>query len=164
MITQERLKELLHYCPETGVFTWLKTNQNHQKLVGKEAGSINYKGYRKIQIDKKIYPAHKLVWLYLYGEFPEEMLDHINNNRSDNRLVNLRHCSISQNACNRRKGTNNKSGHKNVYFRPDTGKWHVEIRKNKKRYRAGCYQSIEEAAKIAQQLRDELHKDYSNHD
>ncbi len=101
-LTQDRLKELLHYCPETGVFTWIKTNGSRGKK-GNIAGSINPIGYLDIGVDSKVYKAHRLAFLYVEGYFPEYGLDHINRNKSDNRWSNLRQVSQTCNMRNVKK-------------------------------------------------------------
>lgn len=101
MLTQDRLRELLHYDPDTGVFTNIKPR--HRVKVGDIAGSNSGKGYLQIQIDQKRYSAHRLAWLYTYGRFPEEFIDHINGNPSDNRIVNLREVTQRENLQNRKK-------------------------------------------------------------
>ena len=92
MITQERLKELLHYDPETGVFTW-KVDKGTRARAGQEAGCLNgVSGYIDISIDKKLEKAHRLSFLYMDGSMPPEHTDHINGIRNDNRPQNLYAC------------------------------------------------------------------------
>lgn len=95
-----RMRELLHYEPATGVFTW-KVARRHLVKVGDVAGSLTDRGYRSIGIDGKQYRAHRLAWLMVHGVWPEMELDHINGNRDDNRIANLRDVSTGQNARNR---------------------------------------------------------------
>jgi hypothetical protein len=91
-LTQERLKELLHYDPETGVFTRLK---NRRKI-----SSSNKAGYVTIRVLDARYPAHRLAWLYITGSWPLHMIDHINHNGLDNRWNNLRSATPSENQQN----------------------------------------------------------------
>ena len=100
-ITQERLKELLHYDPETGVFTYLVSRRGSVK-VGNRAG-YKSNGYLRIKIDGKAYLIHRLAWLYVYGDLPPMDIDHINGSRDDNRLINLRCATRSENIQNLRK-------------------------------------------------------------
>jgi len=109
MITQQELKELLHYNPETGIFT-RKTKVNRNKVIGSIAGTTDFHGYVAIAIDGKKYKAHRLAWLYMYGKFPDNCIDHINNITTDNRIVNLRDATLSQNQCNKKINVNNSSG------------------------------------------------------
>ena len=130
-ITQERLKELLEYNEETGVFTWKKTMSN-RSVVGKVAGSINNRYlYRYIRIDCSGYRAHRLAFLYLNGEFPNGEVDHINHNRDDNRISNLRVVDRGEQMRNRRIGKSNKSGVMGVCWDVDRKKWRATITKNK---------------------------------
>lgn len=98
MIAQKRLKELLHYDPESGNFTRriLKGGQ----LAGTHAGSIDAYGYICIALDRRTYKAHRLAWLYMYGVWPELDLDHKNENKTDNRIANLREASKKNNTWN----------------------------------------------------------------
>jgi hypothetical protein len=87
-LTQGRLRELLSYDPETGAFTWL-VSLGRRVRVGDVAGTFNGR-YWAITVNKRIYMAHRLAWLYVYGSFPKYELDHINGDKIDNRIVNLR--------------------------------------------------------------------------
>jgi len=106
-LTQQRLKEVLHYDSESGVFTWASNRTRASK--GEIAGGNDGHGYWMICIDGVKYASHRLVWMYVYGFFPEEV-DHINHIRTDNRLVNLRATDRSGNAKNISKPLNNVSG------------------------------------------------------
>lgn len=100
-ITQAQLQERLNYDPETGVFTWAAPRSRVR--VGAVAGRLNTRGYRVIETDGKPYMAHRLAWLYVYGSMPAFELDHINGQRDDNRLANLRELTHAQNCQNKRK-------------------------------------------------------------
>lgn len=95
-VTADRLRSLLSYH-EDGTLRW-RESWNAQTRAGQIAGSLNTTGYRRIRIDGVRYPAHRLVWLYHHGNHPEDQLDHINRNRDDNRIINLRECNNSQNS------------------------------------------------------------------
>jgi hypothetical protein len=103
IMTLDILTTLLNYNPETGKFTW-NINTAHTKKF-KLAGHINH-GYVRISIKRKLYFAHQLAWLYVYGEWPDNQLDHINGIRDDNRIENLR-------KVNNRINSQNKSIHRN---------------------------------------------------
>lgn len=101
MLTQQLLKEILHYDPKTGVFTW-KHNPGNKNLTGRVAG-CNSKGYRVIGLLGVLYYEHRLAWLYVHGEWPVGQIDHRDTNRSSNRIKNLRDATVSQNQHNRTK-------------------------------------------------------------
>ena len=112
-LTQSQLKELLHYDPDTGIFTNLVT-RNGRALIGDQAGYLRPTGYVIITLNYKRYRAHRLAWLYMYGVWPKDQLDHINRVSHDNRIANLREVSNSENQQNSGIQTNNTSGHKGV--------------------------------------------------
>lgn len=124
-VSQERLKELLSYNPETGIFTRLSARSGQDK--GSVAGGLNDQGYVKISIDNKIYRAHRLAWLYMTGEWPEDQIDHINNIRSDNRFSNIRQATHSENNRNTGLSISNKSGSKGVSWSKWHNKWRARI-------------------------------------
>ena len=130
MITQARLKELLHYNPETGVFTNLK-KRGVRGSIGDVVGGVHY-GYYRIRIDSVNYNSHKLAWLYVYGEFPSSNIDHINRIKTDNRLCNLRLATKQQNNWNVGLRKDNTSGYKGVTFCKKTKKWIAKMAINKK--------------------------------
>jgi hypothetical protein len=101
MLTAERLRELLDYGPETGVFTWRVTVGRRAK-AGAIAGSRHKDGYWQIRIDGKLQLAHRLAWLWMTGEWPESILDHFDTNRANNKWSNLRNATRRLNAENRR--------------------------------------------------------------
>ena len=143
MLTQERLKEVLDYDPETGHFTARITRSN--LLRGARTGHKN-KGvsrYILIRVDGRSYFAHKLAWFYMYGRWPPAQLDHINLVTFDNRISNLREATRTQNCANCPKPRNNKSGKKGVHFAKHTGKWRARI--SKARIHLGYFATAEEA-------------------
>lgn len=142
-LTQERLKELLNYNPETGIFIWLEGKR------GIYAGSIAgfaLGNYIAVGVDRKTYLAHRLAWLYIYGEFPKSGLDHKNKTPNDNSINNLRECNQSQNLANREKSLTNTSGYKGVYWNKALNKWHSQIGFKGKKIHLGFYHNIEKAA------------------
>lgn len=101
-LTANELYELFHYDKYSGIFT-RKTNRKNAPL-GSKAGSLHkHLGYVQIRVKSKLYLAHRLAWLYVTGEWPRFQIDHINGNRSDNRIDNLRDVTVQENARNRQK-------------------------------------------------------------
>lgn len=144
-LTQEYLKSILTYDPVTGIFTWAikKAIRFH---IGQIAGNFNQDGYRVIMIDGFQYFAHRLAWLYIYGEWPSDELDHINNIRDDNAINNLREANRSQNMRNARTKKTSTSGMKgalkgNCKKRP----WISKIRINGKNIFLGNFKTANEA-------------------
>ena len=141
-LSVERLRELLDYSPETGIFTW-KIGGHGWRRVGVLAGSQSIKGYQTIGIDGREYAAHRLAWLYVHGEWPEGALDHINRDKADNRIANLRPATYSQNRANRLGKS--ASGFKGVYWHKKVGKFQAQIRIEDKRCSLGYFTTAEEA-------------------
>lgn len=161
MLTQAELQAQLNYDPETGIFTW-KISKRGTSLNA-QAGTINSNGYVIIGLNQKIYRAHRLAWLYIHGEFPKEYLDHINGNRSDNRLCNLREANNTQNQWNAGISKNNTSGIKGVAWRESYKSYRVRIRVNGKQLHIGYFKTIELAKEAAEQARLKFHKQFVNH-
>lgn len=143
MLTQTLLKEKLNYDPITGIFTW-KQGKYKNKQAGTVAGKLPNQGYIRININKKEYKAHRLAWLYMYGEFPPKHLDHINRNREDNSINNLRLATDSVNSKNQTIYKNNSTGFHGVTSHGD--RWRARINVNGKKIHLGVFDTIEEAA------------------
>lgn len=144
MLTQERLKELFSYNPKTGIFIRLTNRYRWKK--GSVAGTLT-NGYIRIKIDHVLYQAHRLAFLYMEGEFPANIVDHIDMNRSNNRWRNLRHCTYSQNSMNVKESKNNKSGYKNVYWHSQSKKWRARLSHKGKDVHLGNFDCKHKAAK-----------------
>jgi hypothetical protein len=155
VITAERLREVLDYDPETGVFTWAKGG--YGIFLGSIAGCKD-KGYIRIKVDGKIYGAHRLAWLYVNGTLPDGDIDHINRVRTDNRISNLRVASKAENAQNKSKYRNNKSGIVGVYWDNLSKKWRAQIRVNGIAVYLGCYRDIDEAKAARSEAKAKYHK------
>lgn len=144
MLTQEFLKQHLSYNKDTGLFTWLKINKYTKKIkIGDIAGSLDIDGYLRIGIFYKPYLAHRLAWLYVYGEWPKNQIDHINGIRNDNRIENLRDVSQRENCQNRLIHRNGKLV--GSWFDKTKNKWQATIRINKKQINLGYYTTQQEA-------------------
>lgn len=160
-LTQTRLKELLEYNPLTGEWKWHKPVGGCKKSWF--AGSLGGTGDLYIRVDGKLYKAHRLVFLYMMGYFPSEVVDHINGSRCDNTWKNLRECSQSENMRNSRKCLTNTSGHKCVSWRKDRNKWAVRVRVLGQYKSFGCYSDFELACLVADEVRDKYHGEFANH-
>jgi len=134
MITQEILKSYLTYDPDTGHFV-----RNRDKKI---LGTKHSTGYIVIRLNKpinKLYKAHRLAWLYIYGYFPKNVIDHINRDGFDNKLSNLREITQKQNSENRLLNKNNTSGFKGVSWSKNNNKWRARIWNNKKEIFLGFF-------------------------
>jgi len=160
MITQAELKELLNYDQETGVFTWKVSKPGRN--FGSIAGTRHVNGYTHIQLNRKIYKAHRLAWLYVHGYFPE-CIDHINNNRDDNRIVNLRESTITQNNHNSRISKNNTSGIKGICWHKKSKKWMAQLCSYGKTIYLGLFDNIELAELVINEARVKYHGEFVNH-
>jgi len=149
------MNTLLRYNPNTGVFTWL-ANRNIQTFAGDVAGSIKKDGYIAIGVNKKYYKAHRLAWLFTYGVWPTSQIDHINGDRTDNRIVNLRESTSAQNHQNRKLPKTNTSGYMGVY-KDVSGKWAARIRIAPTRVFLGLFDTPEQAAKAYTLAKANLH-------
>jgi len=125
-LTQKRLKELLNYNPDTGLFTW-KVYRSYNAKKGGVAGCFDKDGYVVIRVDDILYKAARLAFLYMDGYFPEGDTDHKFRNVSDNRWNEIRHISHQCNMRNSGISKNNTSGVVGVYFAKDLKKWKAQI-------------------------------------
>jgi hypothetical protein len=139
MLTAERLRELLHYDPETGVFTWIAKRPLSRAAIGSRAGGVAAGGYILIGIDRTRYYGHRLAWLYMTGAWPNDQVDHINLDRGDNQWRNLREATNAQNGANRGAQANNKSGLKRVTWNEECRKWASHIQVNGKAKYLGLF-------------------------
>lgn len=142
-LTQERVRELFDYDPETGSLSWRISPTNNVN-IGDEVGCIS-DWCRVANIGYRIYKVHRIIWLYVYGYFPEHEIDHINRNPYDNRLCNLRESSHSCNCRNQKNRIDNTSGVKGVSWHKQAKRWRVRIFFNKKEYLCGMYKHFHNA-------------------
>lgn len=142
-IDHSRLLEVLDYDPSTGIFRW-KVSVSNFVRVGSQAGVVRDDGYRAISFGERLYLAHRLAWFYFHGRWPADMLDHVNRNRDDNRIVNLREATRGQNMQNRITSIDNVSGFKCVQ-KSKYNRWTARITINGKRRRLGWFDTPEEA-------------------
>lgn len=154
------LRSILFYAPETGKFTWLESRGSI--AAGSPAGprsTSRGKTYIYIKIDKRLYQAHRLAWLMVRGQLPDNDIDHKDGDSENNRFCNLRDCSMSQNKANSKTYKNNKSGYKGVFL--TEGRYRVSIQKNRKRIHIGRFDTAEEAAKAYEAVAKEIFGEFA---
>ena len=158
----ELAKKELDYDPITGIVRWAVHKRKF--LPGSVAGSIDkITGYRDIGFYGKHLLAHRFAWFVVHGEVPDDQIDHIDGNRENNAISNLRLASQSQNSQNTTLSKSNTSGIKGVSWYKRIGKWDVRIRANGKQKHLGYYDTLEEAKSVIEKHREALHKEYANH-
>jgi hypothetical protein len=133
----------LTYDPETGVFTWRVTRKKCP--AGKIAGSTRADGYTAILVDGKRYYAHRLAFIFMTGSMPEDEVDHIDGNPSNNRWANLRPATPQQNMWNKGRQRNSATGLKGVYRHSVTGDFCATIKVGPRRLHLGTFKTPEEA-------------------
>lgn len=141
-VSYERLREVLEYEPSTGIFKWRV--DRIRVRPGDIAGKRKKGGYVEICIDGKGYQAHRLAYLYMTGEHPVFFVDHINLDRYDNRWINLRAATNSQNQMNTPKKSNNTSGFKGVSWHRSEKRWRADIRIDGQKVFLGYFDSPED--------------------
>lgn len=152
-LTQSRLREMLEYVPETGKF--VRARDVVGRKAGSEAGSLDTTGYIRIGVANRVHLAHRLAFLYMTGEWPEEHVDHINGVRTDNRWVNLRPASKSVNMQNRRAKSGNAAGLLGVSR--NGGRWSARIHTSSGPKHLGTYSTPEEAHQVYLDAKRVLH-------
>lgn len=144
-LTQERLRELLHYAPDTGVFTW-RVDRSPRVRAGDRPASPTKAGYLRAGVDGQLHYLHRLAWLYVHGEWPAGVVDHVNGDRTDNRIENLRDVAHAVNMQNlKRARVDNKTKLLGVYLRKDTGRYSANLKAPEGKRSLGCFATAEEA-------------------
>lgn len=167
-LTAARLRELLTYDPSTGAFTWRARTEAtfpnaklrhlwNRKFAGKPARNSIH-GYVGIRIEGRLYLAHRVAWVLVHGEWPNSRIDHINGDKSDNRMVNLREVSAAMNAENRRSArAGARSGLLGVQWNDRLSKWQAAITVGGKRRHLGVFRSAPEAHEAYLAAKRHLH-------
>jgi hypothetical protein len=153
-ITQAYLHSVIDYNPDTGIFTWKRREEFHQRIktwntrfAGKTTGNIRENGYVVVTINCIGYLAHRLAWFYVYGVWPPEHIDHKDTVKNNNKIDNLREATPSQNKQNRGAQKNNTSGYKGVfvYIKGNHVRYLANIKVNGEMIRLGGYLTAEKA-------------------
>lgn len=143
-ITRENIIRLLDYNPETGIFLWKDDRQCIR--AGSVAGFTERKGYRSIKVLNRTFKAHRLAWFIFYGEWPKDQIDHINRDKSDNRIANLRESSNSSNQWNSGVYSNSTTGYRGVSWHKKSQKYWARIGHQGRRIDIGLFDCPHEAA------------------
>lgn len=161
MINNSRLRELLHYDPDTGIFT-RKTSRGGCK-VNSHVGTANADGYLMVELDFRTYSLHRLAWFYVTNRWPENEIDHINGDRADNRLVNLREATHLQNSRNQGLRKSNKSGVKGVSWEGRRSKWRASAMVSGKKIHLGYFDDKCLAETAVRSFRSANDGEFQNH-
>lgn len=156
MITQLELKAILEYEPDTGEWTWLISPRANVP-VGQLAGSYNSEGYKRIKIDGVVYPATQLAVLYMTGRWPKDEVDHKNRIPGDDRWINLREATHSENMRNRAPRKDNKSGVAGISWRESRQKWVVKC----DGVYIGQFNALEDAVKVRKEFVEKFHGEFA---
>lgn len=158
MITQQKLKELVNYDKNTGIFTWKKRTSNRVK-VGDVIGNLHNCGYIEMRVDKTRILAHRLAWLYTYGYIPQ-IIDHIDGNKQNNKICNLREATHKTNAYNSKIRSDNKSGVRCVSWDKTRNSWEIRLKIDGKLKHYGNYKYLDDAKEAADKIRMLHHKEF----
>lgn len=155
-LTAERLREALHYDPETGVFT-RRASPYRPDLEGKIAGNKRTDGYWAVVLDRNVHFGHRLAWLYMLGVWPTKQVDHINGVRDDNRFANLREATNSENQQNRKTNVGRSESSRGTRHRKKEGRWAAVIDVDGQRKSLGYFDTQEEARAAYVAAKEKLH-------
>ena len=161
-MSQSHLRTILRYYPATGDFFWLVNRAGRGGIVkaGSLAGHVcKSNQVVTIRIDRKLYLAHRLVWLYVHGRWPSHFIDHINLDSCDNRLCNIREATPSQNNMNMRIRSNNRSGVKGVFWSARETRWSVSIGYEGKELKLGRFACLGQASRVRREAQRIHHAD-----
>ena len=159
--TVEELKERFNYDPETGVLRWINPPRRGI-AAGSEAGTVTTAGYFQIKIKGYKYYNHRVIWAITYGEWPRNVIDHINGVAGDNRLINLRAATVSQNGFNSKLKRGSMSGFKGVSWSKRKQKWVAQVHVMGARIHVGFFTTKEAASAARSVVAQELHQQFYN--
>ena len=157
-IDSTRLRALVNYCPETGVFTWRQQLRKNTE-IGSIATKPNGHGYLHIRLERRPIFAHRLAWLYVYGVWPSDTIDHINGDKADNRIINLRNVSPQINAQNRRRPIRStSSGLIGATWVPKLKRWKAQITIEGVTQYLGLFATAQEAHEAYVSVKRQVHE------
>lgn len=155
----EFFKSRLSYDENTGVFMWLNNENVYIGVRGRVAGGVKGHGYIEVKILGKNYKCHRLAWLFVHGVFPNGEIDHIDSDKTNNRISNLRDISHALNVQNLTKPRkDNKSGYLGVSWNKKSSKWEAQISKNKIVHRLGCFDDPSQAHEVYLAAKRKMHE------
>jgi hypothetical protein len=158
-LTYEQAHEFFEY--RDGDLYW-KINPKYHNKIGKKVGTLNEEGYVTCGLFHKSHYVHRIIYLMHHGKTPAQV-DHIDNNKSNNKIENLRAASQQQNSCNEKLRSTNTSGVKGVSFNKRLQKWHARIGHFYKEIHVGYFTTLEEAEKAVKEKREQLNMEFTNH-
>jgi HNH endonuclease len=154
-VNAEIVRELLSYDSLTGILSWKKRRKSCKP--GAKAGSHHIQGYERISINYKRFLVHRICWLHFYGTWPTAEIDHINRNKKDNRIINLREATRSENDQNKVAQKNSKSGIRGVNWDKSRQLWEARITLNGKTVFRGRFDRIDDAVNAITEARRKFH-------
>lgn len=171
--TPDELRQLLWYEPETGKLFWRERGAEwfahctpgHQDRIrkgwnaawsGKEAGVTGPYGYNTVTVQALHLMAHRIIWCMEHGHWPNEQIDHIDGDRVNNRLENLRECTHTENQRNMRRSRSNTSGVTGVYWDKKISRWKAEVSLKSRKIYVGVFRDLKEAETAVKAKRAEL--------
>ena len=160
-IPVEILAAQLNYNPSTGVIT--RKVRTAKTLEGEVAGHVNSSGYWSVSVLGRSILAHRIAWAMGTGTWPTTRIDHINRNRIDNRICNLRIASASENNMNSKLRKNSSTGVKGVYYNKNNANYRARVQRGGEVFEVGSFSTIEEADEMVKKARETIHKEFCNH-
>jgi hypothetical protein len=158
-LTPDILKKLIHYDPETGVFTRISGGRKCDR--GVIAGGFAGAGYLTTTVGGRKYYLSRLAWMYVHGRWPAADIDHVNRNKTDNRLVNLREATRSENLRNVVRWKDNTSGETGIYWNKSKQKWFLRLSVQRKCIWGGMHDTLEQAVAKKQEMVREYYGEFA---
>lgn len=157
----DHIREIFHYDPISGFLYWNYDRSSNAKK-GSRAGSLTNSGYREVRVGNKQVLAHRVIWGIVYGEYPKEEIDHIDGNKDNNSLLNLRSVTKSQNQRNAGIRSDNKTGVSGVRWHAFHKKWAAQIKVDGKNLHLGYFEEFDKAV-LARREAEIIHEYHPNH-